>query len=153
VLDFLRRQEPGGPGDLAAACKRFALLQRGKGVVVLVSDFLDKGDFSQALRYLGGASGDRFDVYALQLLSPQEIDPEKAGVLGDLRLRDIEDGNIAEVSVSAALLKRYRANLQAYCAHLRAECVKRSVMYLMSDTTVPFEQLVLRYLRQRGLLG
>jgi hypothetical protein len=119
-------------------------------VIVLLSDFLDKGDLNQALRYL---AGEKHDVYAIQLLSPQEVDPAKGNILGDLRLRDIEDGDIAEVSVSPALLKKYKANLQAYCQHVREQCLKRGVAYMISETDVPFDTLVLKYLRQKGLLG
>lgn len=150
LLDFLEQQTPRGAGLLETACKRFALGTRGKGVVVVLSDFLDKGDLSTAWRYL---SGPRFDVYLIQILAPQEIDPEKGGLIGDLRLKDIEDGNLAEVSLGPALIARYKANLQAYCKQLREQCTRRDMMYLMSDTSVPFEQLVLRYLRERGLLG
>jgi uncharacterized protein (DUF58 family) len=150
MLEFLARQQAGGAGDLMAACQAFARSQRGKGVVVIISDLLDKGDYARALRCF---SPDRFDLYAIQVLCPQEIDPEKGGVIGDLRLRDVEDGNLAEVSIGPALLARYKANLQAYCQHLRAQSVRRGVAHLVSDTSVPFEQLVLRYLRERGLLG
>lgn len=154
MLGFIEGQQPiegeHVSGNLAAVCKRLAMLQRQPGIIVLLSDFFDKGDMADALRYLGG---DRHDVYAIQLLAPQEIDPAKGHILGDLRLRDIEDGDIAEVSVSPALIKRYKANLQAYCQHVREQCLKRGVAYMISETDVPFETLVLKYLRQRGLLG
>jgi len=140
----------GGAGSLEAVCKQFALVQRGKGVVIVLSDFFDKGDFAKALRYFGN---ERFDVYAVQVLCPQEIDPEKGGVIGDLRLRDVEDGNMAEVSIGPALLRRYRANLQAYCQHLREQSVRHGVAFMIGDSSVPFEQLVLKYLRERGMLG
>ncbi len=150
MLEFLRDLTPTGAGDLPGVCRRFALTRQGKGVVILISDFLDKGDLPSALRYLGG---ERFDAYAIQVLAPQEIDPAKGGLVGDLRLRDVEDGNIAEVSASPALIKRYQANLQAFCQYLKQECVKRRISCMVSDTSVPMEQLVLRYLRERGLLG
>jgi len=137
-------------GNLTQVCRRFALTQQHPGVVVLVSDFFDKGDLNEALRYL---SGDRFDVYAIQLLAPQEIDPAKGNIIGDLRLRDIEDDDLAEVSVGPALVKRYKANLQAYCNHVREQCLRRGIAYMISDTSVPFETLVMQYLRERGLLG
>jgi len=154
MLSFLQNQEAVAgesvSGNLAGACKRLAMLQRHPGVIILLSDFFDKGDLAEALRYRGG---DKHDVYAIQLLAPQEVDPAKGQILGDLRLRDIEDGDIAEVSVSPALLKRYKTNLQAYCQHVRDQCLKRGVAYMISETDVPFESLVLKYLRQRGLLG
>ncbi|MEM0915987.1 MAG: DUF58 domain-containing protein, partial [Planctomycetota bacterium] len=127
-----------------------ALLQRQPGIVILVSDFFDKGDINNAVRYL---ASDRHDTYAIQVLSPQEVDPAKGEIVGDLRLTDIEDGDVSEVSMSAALVKRYKANLQAYCNHVRDECVRRGVAHMITETEVPFETVVLKYLRERGLLG
>jgi uncharacterized protein (DUF58 family) len=151
MLDFVAALAPvEGAGSLAAACKRYALMQRNKGVVIIISDFLDKGELNASFRYL---SGDRYDVYLVQLLSPQEIDPEQAGVRGDLRLEDIEDGNQAELSVGPGIMRRYKANLQAYCQHLRQQCARREMAHMISDTAIPFDTLVLRYLRERGLVG
>lgn len=155
MLEFIDRQGTNGAakdkwGNLAEVTRRFAMLQRHPGVVILISDFLDKGDLNAALRYL---AGDRFDVYAIQLLAPQEVDPAKGNIVGDLRLRDIEDDDLAEVSVGPALLKRYKANLQAYCNEVRDQCLKRNIAHMISDTSVPFETLIMRYLRERGLLG
>jgi hypothetical protein len=125
-------------------------MERNKGVVIVLSDFFDKGDLSEALRYLGGP---RHDAYAIQLLAPQETDPARGEITGDLRLVDVEDANAAEVSVTPALIRRYKANLEAYCDHLRQECLKRGAAYLMTETSTPFDQLVLRYFRERGLVG
>ena len=157
MLEFLDAQgarlnasEVTGSGNLGAALKRLALMERSPGVVVLLSDFFDKGELGESLRYLADP---RYDTYAIQLLSPQEVDPVKGQLVGDLRLRDAEDGDVAEVSVTPALLKRYKANLQAYCEHVREQCLRRGVSYMVSETDVPFESLVLKYLRQRGLVG
>jgi uncharacterized protein (DUF58 family) len=151
LLDFLDELEPSNqPGDLGAALRRFALLNRQPGVLIIVSDFMDKGDLGDALRFI---SGPRFDAYAVQVLSPQEVAPGSGGVAGDLRLTDVEDGDIAEVSANSLLLERYAANLQAYCQHVREQCVKRGLAYFNVTTDVPVETVVLRYFRERGLLG
>lgn len=140
----------GEPGHLANVCKRIALMHRQPGVVVLISDFFDKGELADALRFL---ALDRFDVYALQVLCPQEVDPVAGQIVGDLRLRDIEDGDVAEVSVSPALVKRYKANLQAYCQYVKDQATRRGIAYLATDTSVPVETVMLQYLRRRGLLA
>jgi len=154
MLEFLERQrapkEGEKAGHLANALRRVALTQREPGVVIVISDFLDKGEMNDALRYL---MDPKHDVYALQLLSPQETEPSKGQVVGDLRLRDVEDGDVAEVSVSAPLIERYKANLQAYCQHVRQSCLRRQIAYMISETDVSLESLVLKYLRQRGLVG
>ncbi len=146
VLDFLANLDSSGAGNMTAACRRYAIRHPQKGVVLLLSDFLDKGGYEAGLRYLVGRN---YDLYAIQLLSPEEIEPKLAG---DLQLRDLEDDDLAEITVSRALLNRYKQNLNAYCLELRDFCARRGVTYLFTPTTVPFNQLVLTYLRQRGLL-
>jgi uncharacterized protein (DUF58 family) len=146
LLDFLGPVRADGPGDLARALKDFSIRSSGKGVVVVLSDFMDKGGYEEALRYLVAR---QMDVYAIQVLSQEEIEPE---VVGDLRLVDVEDGDVAEVTVSGPLLKRYKQNLAAYRAALHEFCTRRGVAYLFTSTQVPFDRLVLTYLRQRGLV-
>jgi len=147
MIDFIQKLEPTGSSNLAAACKRFALAHRTKGVCVVLSDFFDKGGFESGLRYVAGG---KYDLFAVQILSPQEIDPD---LQGDLKLRDMEDDDVAEVSITQPLIKKYKANLNAYCLSLKDYVTKRGGTYLFSSTAVPFDTLVLNYLRERGLLG
>ena len=147
LLEFLDNLEPSGASDFGEACKAFALRNRSKGVCVVVSDFFDKSGFEHGLRYV--ASG-RYDLFAVHVLSPQEIEPD---LKGDLKLIDLEDKDAAEVSITGQLVKRYKANLNAYCLALKNYVTRRGGTYLFSSTGVPFETLVLNYLRERGLLG
>jgi len=146
VIQFLESIPYQGRSNLAAVAKRFAVRHVGKGVVVVLSDFLDKGGYADGIRYL--LSRD-LDLYLVQTLCPEELDPPLAG---DLKLRDVEDDDLAEVTISKPLLDRYRSNLQAYCTGLRDYCVRRGITYLFTSTRVGFDVLVMAYLRQRGLL-
>jgi uncharacterized protein (DUF58 family) len=146
IVTFLQETPYEGSSHLAAACKAYALRNPQQGVVVVLSDFFDKGGFETGLRYLLGRN---LDIYAIQILAPDEIEPKLAG---DLRLRDMEDADLAEVTVSRALINRYKQNLQAYCGGLREYCTRRGICYSFTSTEVAFDQLVLGYLRQRGLL-
>jgi uncharacterized protein (DUF58 family) len=146
VLDFLQKVEPAGPSDLRRALRTFSLKCSGKGIVVLLSDFMDKGGYEDALRYLVAR---QLDIYVIQILSQEEIEPE---IVGDLKLVDIEDDDVAEITVSAPLLKRYKQNLAAYRGALNEFCTRRGIAYLFTSNQVPFERLVLTALRQRGLV-
>lgn len=146
VVGFLRGIPIGGTSNFAAAAKQLAIRQRQPGVLIVLSDFFDKGGFEAGLRYLIGR---KLDVYAVQILSPDEINPSFDG---DMRLIDVEDDDVAEVTVTRVLLDRYKANLQAYCESLRSFCTRRGATYLFTSTEVPFDQLVLNYLRQKGLV-
>src|SRR3954471_7731282 len=48
LLEFLDKVEPAGPSDLARSLKAFSLKASGKGIVVLLSDFMDKGGYEEA---------------------------------------------------------------------------------------------------------
>jgi uncharacterized protein (DUF58 family) len=146
LLDFLQKIEPAGPSDLQRALRSFSIHCSGKGIVVLLSDLMDKGGYEEALRYLVAR---QLDIYVIQILSQEEIDPE---VVGDLKLVDIEDEDVAEITVSGPLLKRYKQNLAAYRAALHEFCTRRGISYLFTSNQVPFDRLVLTYLRQRGLV-
>lgn len=146
VIDLLSSMECKGPSYLSAACKQFAIRHPQPGIVILLSDFFEKAGYEEGLRYLLGRS---YDVYAVQVLSPEEIDPP---LVGDLRLTDVEDDDMAEVTISRALINRYKQNLQAYCGQLKEYCTRRGVSYLFTSTEVPFDQVILKYFRVRGLI-
>jgi uncharacterized protein (DUF58 family) len=146
-----------GGGGFNSALKTLAMSRKGKGVMVLLSDFLVREDYREGMNYLAGAGG--YDVHCLQVLSPGEMEPENegggagGGVIGDLRLTDAETGAAAEVTVSGALLKRYKQRLASHIEGVRKACAARDMSHvaLRSDTDVG--GLLLGYLRKRGLLG
>jgi uncharacterized protein (DUF58 family) len=146
MLDYLEGIEPGQPVSLVDGVKRFCLRNSGKGILVLISDLMDKTGYEAALRYL--VSQD-MDVYVVQVLSAEELDPE---IQGDLRLIDCEDADVAEVSVSGPLLKRYKQTLAAFVDSVRDYCTRRGMAYLLARNTVPVGELVTGYLRMRGLV-
>jgi uncharacterized protein (DUF58 family) len=146
LLDFLQKLEPAGPSNLRESLKTFTMKSSGKGIVILLSDFMDKGGYEDALRYLVAR---QYDIYLIHVLSQEEIEPE---LMGDLKLIDVEDFDEAEVTIGGPLIKKYKQNLAAYRASLQDFCMKRGVTYLFTSNQVPFDRLVLTYLRQRGLV-
>src|SRR5207245_2231205 len=108
MLNFLDKVEPAGPSDMAKSLRSFSLKCSGKGIVVVLSDFMDKGGYEEALRCLIAR---QLDIYVIQILSQEEIEPD---VTGDLKLVDVEDDDVAEITVSRALLDRYQKNLATY---------------------------------------
>jgi uncharacterized protein (DUF58 family) len=146
LMEFLQKLEPAGPSDLKKALRTFSLKCSGKGIVILLSDFMDKGGYEEALRYLIAR---QLDIYVVHVLSQEEIEPD---MVGDLRLTDVEDDDVAEITVTGPLLRRYKQNLAAFRGALQEFCTRRGVAYLFTSNQVPFERLVLTYLRQRGLV-
>ncbi len=146
MLQYVETLEPGLNVPLAAGVKDFCLQNSGKGILVLISDLLDKTGYEPALRFLLAQD---LDVYVIHLLAPEELEPD---IKGDLRLVDCEDQDIAEITVSRPLLDRYRRTLAAFIDGAREFCTRRGINYLMTSTRTPVDQLVSSYLRQRGLV-
>ncbi|WP_165064871.1 DUF58 domain-containing protein [Paludisphaera rhizosphaerae] len=146
IIQYLERLQPSGESNLTSAARDFALKQGGKGVVVVISDFLDKHGYEDALRYLLAR---KMDVFVIHVLAKEEVEPE---LTGDLRLVDCEDDEEADVTISAPLLKRYKENLDAFVGGLREYCTRRGITYVFTTNQFPFDKLVLNYLRERGLL-
>ena len=146
VIDYLEHLRPSGEGDLKTAARQFAIRHAGKGVVVVISDFLDKHGYEDALRYLLARN---MDIYVIHVLSQEEVEPD---LKGDLRLVDVEDGDVAEITISVPLLKRYKDNLNAFVGGLKEWCTRRGITYIFTTNMFPFDRLILNYLRERGLV-
>lgn len=141
--------------DFSAALRAVALARSGRGVMILISDFLHREGYRAGLNNLFGSETGGFDTWCLQILSPGELDPARErqnALVGDLRLTDAETGQGAEVTISAPLIARYKAALKAYCDALRADCRARGMSYLLVSTETPIDALVLDSLRRLGML-
>ena len=128
------------------AVKQFALQCRGKGIVVVLTDLMDKQGYDAALRMLVARD---LDIFLVHILSPEELQPE---LKGDLKLVDCEDEDVREVSISAALLQRYQAILNAFIQEAKSFCNRRSINYISARSDQSTDYMVQHYLRARGLL-
>jgi uncharacterized protein (DUF58 family) len=146
LASFICGIEPGSSFSFRDAAERIALSRRGKGVMIVMSDFLFKEGYESGLRMLIGRG---YDLIVCQVLSPQEIEPP---ITGDLRLKDMEDADRAEVTISAPLLKRYKQTLGAYTERLREFCGRRGLQYMLVRSDTPIDTLLLDYLRKKGVL-
>lgn len=146
VVHLLENTDDDGKSHFASAARTFALQHTQKGILLVLSDFLDKSGVQDGLRYLFGRN---LDIYLIHILSPQELKPDLAG---DLRLVDCEDEDVAEITMSKPLIDKYRAALEAHCQSIRDYCTQRGASYLLTPSDSSFETLVISHLRQRGML-
>jgi uncharacterized protein (DUF58 family) len=102
VLRALEEPEPGR-SDLTTGLRRLAGTARRRGLAVVVSDFLDHGDWVPALRTLAL----RHDVLCVEVLDPVELALPDVGLLV---LHDAETGAELEVPTGdRELRERYAA--------------------------------------------
>ena len=146
MAELLLTAECDGLSQFETTCRQLAAGRTGTGVMIVLSDFLFKEGYDSALRRLIGR---KYDLYAIQVLSPQELAPDFAG---DLKLIDVEDTDVAEITVSSALVKYYKRNVTAYCNELKDFCTRRGAVYVLANSGDSVELLVLNYLRRIRLL-
>ncbi len=146
LTEFIQSVEPKYSNDLLDSVKQFCLRNTNRGIVVLLSDLMDKSGYESALRLL---VGQQMDIFVLHLLSPEEMEPTLSG---DLKLVDCEDMDETEVSISTALLKKYKETLAAFVDQARRFCAKRGMTYLLARSDQGADVLVGQYLRERGLV-
>lgn len=146
MLRYVDSVNSGSNEPLFDSVKDFSIRNSGTGVVVLITDLLDKRGYESALRMLVGR---RMDVFLIHLLTPEEIDPP---LRGDRMLVDVEDGDTAEVTLNSYVLDRYRQTVRSFMESARTFCSRRSIVYVPVQTDMPVDTIVARYLRQRGIV-
>lgn len=141
---FLERIDPGGTEPIEQSIEAVLKHHRGKGVAVVISDFLTFGDVTRAFNLLHGAG---LEIYGLQILSPTERDPELAG---DLRFVDVETHQTLDISSIGELLGLYHQHRQGLEDHLAAECRKRAGRFVSVRSDLPLKSLLFDLFVRRG---
>lgn len=146
VFDFLAALNPNGTTDLRQALSEFVHRTTRRGVAVVLSDFYDVAGYEEGLNLL---RYHRFEPAVIQIIDPHESRP---GLRGDLELYDMETGEKRQVTLTEAMCQAYARGHAEYCQKLESFCSARSIGYLRADTDVPFEDSVLKMLREGGFV-
>jgi len=144
-LRWLEGLQADGATSSGAALREFALRAKQPGLVAVISDFFDE-DHLDGLKALAGRG---FEVTAMHVLDEEELRPSLAG---DLKLVDSETGSEREITVTQGLLRAYQRRLREFCDALDACCRRFGIHSLRISTSEPFEDLILNYLRRRGMI-
>jgi uncharacterized protein (DUF58 family) len=147
VLKFIERLEPGAETRLALALQQFIALVRRRGVQIVVSDFYA---FDAVVRSLRALSFLKNDIFLIHVVDPWERDPDLAG---ELRLCDVECGEAENLSITRPLIRRYREAFDEHVALVERTCRQNEWGYLLASTAVPYDELILRMLRKKELVG
>jgi uncharacterized protein (DUF58 family) len=147
VLEFLRRAPVlEGATQLLPSFRAFAQRMKRRGLVFVISDLFDPAGCEEALALL---RYHQFEVHVIQVLDPAELDPDSGG---DLRLLESETGAALEVTATDNLRQRYRTEIERFLAGVAETCARRGIGYAQASTAVPFEDLVLRVLRDGRIM-
>jgi uncharacterized protein (DUF58 family) len=147
MIRFVEELPAGSGGNLNNALRNYANTTRQPGLLFVISDLFAPGGCFDGVRALQGAG---HEVVLLHVLSPDEVNPT---LRGDFKLVDSETGESQEVSIDNTALDAYRREFTNWQRDLMDFCRRRSVNYIQIETDTSFEDLVLHYMRRRGLVN
>lgn len=121
-------RDGSGAVDLAGLMSCSLRTARRRGLVVVVSDFLDGGPWDRSLRMLV----QRHDVVAIEVLDPRELDLPDVGLL---MVRDPETGRVRDIDTrSSGIRERYRAAAEAQRTQIKARIRRTGASHLRLRT-------------------
>ena len=144
LFQFIESIEGRGDAPLDRAMELLLRHHSGRGVCVIVSDFLTFGDLKRSFNILYAAG---LEPFGIQILSPQEIEPD---VTADWRLVDSETEDTLDISSSADLLALYQEYRQGLESDLELLCQRRQGRFLPVNSTTPVESVLFDQLRRKG---
>lgn len=147
LFSFIEAIEGGGDAPLERAVEGLLQQHAGRGVCVILSDFLTFGDLKRAFNLLYAAG---LEPLGIQILAPSEIDPE---VTGDLRLVDAETQQALDVSAVADILALYREHRLELARELAGLCQRRGGRFVSVSSAAPLEAVLLDQLRRQGWIA
>lgn len=147
VLRTLSALAPGGKTAIRGAIEAFTRHQPRRGLAVLLSDFYDPTGLGDGLRQLSIRG---FEPMVLQLCDKSLLD---AAVWGDLALVDVETGDVRELTLTPALMAKYRLAFEGFSAEIGRAAREVGARYLQVDVSQPFDEVVMKVFRSGGFLG
>jgi uncharacterized protein (DUF58 family) len=128
-----------GGTNLARAIDGVVQRSSRPGMLAVLSDFFDPGPVTSAL---GRAVSAGHDVALVQVLAPEEIQPNFEG---DFELEDAETGALVEVTMDASAIEAYTLRFAGLCEELRGWAKKFGATYVRVRTDEALDEAVRRF--------
>jgi uncharacterized protein (DUF58 family) len=148
IMKFLEGLEVTGEDtNLTKAAQGLVHRGRRAGLAVVISDLFDEHGFQNGLDQLRFR---RFDGHLLQVFDPREADPM---LLGDVELVDVETNSMRKVTVTERNVRAYKKLFAEHQTAVRDYCRGYGLGCTQTVSTVRFDDLILKMMRQAGQVG
>lgn len=144
VLNYLEGIEGGGDMPIESAIQQMLKFHRGRGVAILLSDFLTLGDLSRSMNLLFSGG---LETWGLQILSELELNPV---VEGDLRFVDCETQETLDITNVGELLNLYHEHREWQQADLNQQCRRRNGRFLSISSEDDLDAVLFDTLSRKG---
>ncbi len=137
AADYLNSLEPAeGSSDFMACSKAFIGKYVQRGMLIVISDFLDDQDSVKPLQYLADYG---HELMLIQTYSEEDrVPPWK----GELDLEDAETGQHVELSFDESALQQYTAAFDAYMESIQRLALRNSGRFTGLSTSMSVEEAI-----------
>ena len=137
---------PGGSTDYLAVIREFISSYSQRGLVIVISDFLDDAGCERALQYLADYG---HELMLLQIWADEDRTPPWTG---ELELRDAESGAALKLDFDDQARIRYTHSFDEYAATIQTMAQRSGGRYAGISTSQPIESVIFGDLvRMKGI--
>lgn len=146
MMRQLEAIQPGGETNIAETLHRLANRFKRRCLIVLISDLYDEPE--EVMRGLHHFRHRRHEVIVFHVFDKAELEFSFKDTIAFHDLETDERIQIDPTYVRDAYLEQIRQFTETY----RRECAESQIDYIMTDTSVPYDFMLSRYLAKRNRL-
>ncbi len=139
---FLESLTPAGPTSFLKVVREFLNDYPQRGLVIVISDFLDEEGCDKALQYLADYGN---ELMLIHVWSEEDRTPPWNG---ECDLVDSESGSRLHIHVDAEARARYTEEFDKFAASIRTVAMRNSGRYAGIPTSMPLEDAIFGKLMQ-----
>ena len=132
--NFLRALAPGGQTRYFDVLRLFLNTYPQRGLVIMISDFLDDADCLHPLQYLADFG---HELLLIQLWGEEDREPSGRG---EIELVDAETGAQMKIALDDNAREEYKLAFDVYAGEIRRLALRNGGRYAGLSTRVPIEE-------------
>lgn len=136
VSEFLEAIEPEGTTDFLAVVREFLNEYPQRGLVIVVSDFLDDGSCEKALQYLADYGN---ELMLVQIWADEDRTPPWSG---EVDMVDAETGQQMRIQVDDGARRQYTEAFDAFSARLKEIALRNDGKYAALPTSASLDDAI-----------
>ena len=136
VAEFLEGLEPGGVTNFLTVTREYLNEYPQRGLVIVISDFLDDGGCEKALQYLADYGN---ELMLVQLWADEDRVPPWSG---EVDLTDAESGGRLRIQVDEEARRRYTQAFDMFASGIKELALRNEGKYTGLPTSMPLEDAI-----------
>ncbi len=133
---YLEALKPGGTSDFMRVSRQFLNDYPQRGLVIVISDFLDEGDCHKALQYVADYGN---ELMLIQLWADEDRTPPWTG---EFDFVDAESQTRLHIHVDSDSRKQYTEAFDKFSESLKTLAIRNNGKYTGLATSMPLEDAI-----------